>query len=862
MTPDNREVRSPTQEGGMRIMFDPALDGPSWPGPLGDRNAAFGEAWLGPLGLLTRLQTELGLAGGQPTHLERVADFVRKLTRKQGFWSASFEADSLATSRRLLEDRDILVLAGWKGQAVSPRLAALWEVTADALPGVPDVLAAVVELIPRRTIDIRSIALFDPIDDLPPLWARLFEALRNAGVQLDERPLKDVAAQGDLAHGRHSGFTPVGDGSLTLLRSQGPLAAAEEVAAVLAALDSLEGVVVVGADSILGDALVRHGLPRLGCAVPPPASAALVRLAVETAFAPMEPALLHALLCADPGPVPRSVAGGLAFALGTLPGRGSAPWGEALALGLAQLDEARRAPTANRLSALLDPVADHAGDLPFDQVQSRMRVLASWARGRLERDATLLEVIAIAERLVEVAGWMGVDRFSRAQLIRICDEVDCDSASGSSAEVGLAAIPEPAAMLGPARFVVWWDFARDRAPFRRRLRLSAAERRGLRDAGVRAPDAGSEMAGEARRWRRPLRLTSEALVLVCPLTGKDGDPGHPHPLWDELTSSMTDAHLTSRLHVSALKVPAAARRQSVSLREPTVAVAFARAPHAIALRELESPSSVEKLLGCSMAWALHYPGKLRRGLSSGPGEPSPLLFGKIAHHILAKVFIGGALPPAAAATRAEELLAAEMPRICESLLLPAHQGERAVVKRAIVDSARELASILERTGASVRGTEVELSCDFATTRLQGRADLLLSDPDLALDLKWGVSGRKDSLESGSALQLAAYAHLSREGDAALPGIAYFILSNQRVFAERGTCLTEADCPGNASAADTWAGAVVAFQQRLAELALGQLAAPGAVEDPEASALAGGMLRMAPGCRYCELHGLCGREAGK
>jgi hypothetical protein len=131
-----------------------------------------------------------------------------------------------------------------------------------------------------------------------------------------------------------------------------------------------------------------------------------------------------------------------------------------------------------------------------------------------------------------------------------------------------------------------------------------------------------------------------------------------------------------------------------------------------------------------------------------------------------------------------------------------------------------------------------------------------------MDLKWGVSGRKESLASGSALQLAAYAHLSREGDAALPGIAYFILSNQRVFAERGTCLTEADCPGNASAADTWAGAVVAFQQRLAELALGQLAAPGAVEDPEASALAGGMLRMAPGCRYCELDGLCGREAGK
>jgi hypothetical protein len=854
----------------MRIIFDPALDGPAWPGPLLDRTAAFGEAWLGPLGLLARLQTELGLAGGHATHLQRVADFARTLTSKpEGFWSASFKADPLATSKRLLEDRDILVLSGWRGQAVSPRLAALWAVTADALPGVPDLLAAVLELIPRRTIDISAIALFEPINALPPLWVRLFDALRSAGVQLDERPLGDVPtvfADSDLTRGRRSGFKPVGDGSLTFLRSQGPLAAAEEVAATLAALESLDGAVVVGADAILGDALARHGLPRLACAVPQQASAALVRLVVETAFAPMEPALLHALLCADPGPVPRSVAGGLAFALGQLPGRGSVPWGEALADGLAKIDEPRRGQITPRLNALLDPVAERAGDLPFAQLHSRMRVLSSWARGRLERDATLLEVIATAERLIELGRWMGKDRFRRADLIRLCDEVDCASTAGAPAEIGLAAIAEPAAMLGAARVVVWWGFTRDRAPSHRWLRLSAVETAGLRDAGVTAPDAGLAMAGEARRWRRPLRLTSEALVLVCPLTGEDGDPGHPHPLWDELTSSMTHAHLTARLHVPALTVPAAARRQSVPLRALTVAAALARAPQAIALREVESPSSVERLLGCSMAWALHYRGSLSRGLSGGPGDPSPLLFGKLAHHILAKVFSDGALPPAAAATRAEDLLAAEMPGLCESLLLPDHQGERAVVKRAIVDSARELALILERTGATVRGTEVALSGDFAPTRLEGRADLLLSDPDLVVDLKWGISDRKQRLQSGAALQLAAYAQLFREGAGAragaLPGIAYFILSNQRIFAERGTCLTEADCPGDASAADTWAGAVAAFQQRLGELSLGQLAAPGALEDPEDSALAGGMLRMAPNCRYCELPGLCGREAGK
>lgn len=856
----------------MRIMFDPALDGRAWPGPLGDRAAAFGEPHLGPLGLLTRLQTELGLAGGHPTHIERAADFARHLATTPGFWSASFKADPLATSKRLLQDRDTLVSSGWQGQPVSPRLAALWEVTSAALPGLPDLLTQVLDLLarPRRTLDISSITLLDPIDSLPPLWARLFDALANAGVRLEEQPVGDVPAHGDLAHSRNTNttndFTPTGDGSLTLLRSQGPLAAAEEVASVLSTLDSLDDVLLIAPDAILGDALVRHGLPRLDGVVPPPASAALVRLVVETAFSPMEPASLHALLCANPGPVPRSIAHELARALYQFPGRRSEGWTEALATGLANLPEPRRARATIRLAALLDPLAERTAELPFDQLQTRMHALSAWARGRLERDPTLLDLVATAGRFLELARRIGTTHFTRAQLLRLCDEVECVSASdasGASAEVGLAAIPDPAAMLGPARFVVWWGFTRDRAPFHRRLRLSTAESAALRAAGVTPPDAGTAMAGEARRWRRPLRLTSQTLVLVCPLTGEDGDPAHPHPLWDELTSSMPDAHLTARLQVPVLAVPAAARRQPVPLRSPTVAVATARASRAIALREAESPSSVEKLLGCSMAWALHYTGRLRRGLSGGTGEPTPLLFGKLAHHILAKVFDGGALPPADAEARAEQLLAAELPALCESLLLPDHQGERAVVKRAIVDSARELAAIMERTGATVRGTELMLSGDLETTRMEGRADLVLSAPDLVLDLKWGISRHTKSMESGSALQLAAYARLSREGAGALPGIAYFALNNQRVVAERGTCLTEADCPGAASAADTWAGAEAAFRQRLGELAAGQLAAPGAlVEKPEASNLAGGMLRMEPNCQYCELGGLCGRERGK
>ena len=44
---------------GLIITFDPALDGDCFPGPLDGRDVVVGEAWLGPLGLINRLQTEL-----------------------------------------------------------------------------------------------------------------------------------------------------------------------------------------------------------------------------------------------------------------------------------------------------------------------------------------------------------------------------------------------------------------------------------------------------------------------------------------------------------------------------------------------------------------------------------------------------------------------------------------------------------------------------------------------------------------------------------------------------------------------------------------------------------------------------------
>src|SRR5262249_31114941 len=162
-------------------------------------------------------------------------------------------------------------------------------------------------------------------------------------------------------------------------------------------------------------------------------------------------------------------------------------------------------------------------------------------------------------------------------------------------------------------------------------------------------------------------------------------------------------------------------------------------------------------LGCSLAWALHIRGRLLPGLAVGPESPSPLLYGTLAHHVLAGVFAQGALPPDAAAAAADAMVDAELARHAENLGLPRHQAERATLRRAIVDSARELGRLMQQTGAEVRGVEMVATIDIDDAAYEGYADLVLSDPDVVLDLKWSGTSQRDRLRHGTALQLALYA---------------------------------------------------------------------------------------------------------
>lgn len=824
---------------GLRVIFDPAIDRGVWLGPT-SRPATFGEAWLGPSGLLGRLELELGCGGAVLSALERASALVTKLATRGGWWRASYEADPLGTCQRLLRDRDLLALWGWRGEAASDRLAELWAATTNAAPGIPDRLRDIHAALEHGPLPIDCVDVLSPVAGLPTLWRTVLGALADVGVRVTETPGPAARA-------------PVDVNALTMLRPHGPLAAADEVAASLAALPSLAGVLVIGGDDVLDAALHRHGLPRLGAPAQPAASVALVRLVVEAAFEPMEAGDLHSLLCIDPGPIPRALAVPLIAALTKLPGRRSHLWRAAADDALAKIDESRRGVLRERIEMLLMPAARRGDKVAAAEILSRLHLVGTWARGRAESEPSLGTVALLVARAAALVARLGMTEVTLTQLRRLVDDLDDDAALAAVADAGLAGVAEPGAVLGPADVIVWWGFTRQNTRKAAQVRLSLEEHDRLVRLGVTPPDLGAVMQAEATRWRRPFEA-ARTLILVCPQTDETGEREFPHPLWDELCAELPDRRAAARLEKTRLDLT----RRAVPPRSLPAPSVTSQAGRPLPLRDPESPSSLARLLGCSLSWALHYHGRVQPGLSSGAAAPTPLLYGTIAHHLLARVFRDGALGADAAADEAARVVDDELSAICETLDLPRYQVERAAVKHAIVESARELGRLITATGASVRGVEVEVRRSLGGVTIRGYADLILGCPDAVLDLKWGRSSYIDKLKAGTALQLAAYAEPFAE-DASRPEVAYFLLGKQQLVGEPGSVFPGVTIPGSTTSDVTWRAALAALERRRAELAAGELFAPAGDGTEIESRLGDGLLTLAPECTYCELGGLCGQR---
>ena len=856
----------------MRVVFAEAFDGGAWPGPLAGRDAALGEAWVGPQGLLGILETGLGLTSPRDgSEAERAASLVPALRSREGPWSLSLEngADPMAVARAVLGLRDLLLLAGLPHSEgpeprLGDRLGACLEVSRGVRAGLPERINAVARAAKTRRLDVERIEL---IDEPPwPALARALGALAAGGVEVVARRVEDAPARGDLAAARMPGFVPALDGSLQLLRGDSVDDTAAEVAAHLAALvqDGHERVLLVSPDSALDAALARQGLPTVGARgeAGDDAHLQVTPLLVALAWPERDPERALELLSLPVGPVRWRVAHRLVAALAEEPAVGSAAWREALAAALEALPDGERAPCAQRVAEIFDgPTA--AESMPLALLEARLSLARRWLQGRHARsaDAALLPALAQVAQAARIARALGVASLSRLEVSRLLVEATAAvrPQGPRPALAGFDVVRDAGAVCGPVSHVVWWDFSSAAEVPLRLPMLSAAERAGLVAAGAELPSPAGLAERRAGAWARPLCSASTSLLLAHPRRDARGEEQHPHPLWDEIVARAGGDEAAALLVRRSSARAASLRRRSFRQRDlPEPSRAWRAPPGAVPPPSTESPSRRAALLGCTFHAAMERVG-LRPRPRALPG--ARVLFGELAHEVLAATLRKRPPSAAAAVALARATFIEILPRRAATLLRPEEQTQRLRAQETIAHAAGELVATLIERGMGVRAVEEELVKEGAGRTVRGRPDLVVGDPPVVVDFKSGQEReRRLALEGGVAVQLVAYAALLRGVGEPWPELAWFQVRSARLF----TTSVELGGPHaiepRLSVAESHQRLKRRAQRAEQELEQGSLLAPGVgVREPIAPPHEDDELTVAPPCGTCPYGSLCGRR---
>lgn len=808
----------------------------------------------GPHALLGWLEQALGVRGPPVPPTRRVMEYLHRLERSGGKrYLSSLEADRWATAAELLERRDHLLMSGWDPTAAGnwpPLVADLANAEAAGgplSPGLPERLRAVLDALEtRQRLPPHVVLLEEPAELWPPLWRRV---LGKLNVKIAPAPALGGAERGSLRLAQENVASGTSndlrtDASFRFLRAASVSAACQAVAAMLAKWPGdLRRVVVACEDEFSAqrmDASLRsRGVPTMGVerrSVAQPAVQALP-LALKLCWEPVDPYALLDLLMLSVGPIPTELARPLARALQEQPGLGSDEWNRVVG----DLTAPRADSDGSRKEALdrwfTIERTKRPAPLPAALVEDRCRLIEQWATGRaamqdkpdgdLGLTAALRSAAAQARALGDVALSYGAS-IGEPQLVRILDAI-ADTGAVSEQLPTLAGGPRWGRSLAEvpdgAVLVIWLGTGTLPEPSSRWTRT---ELQALRAASVDIDDGARVLDARRMAERNGLARIPRLLVIQMPPRAEE----RVHPLWLEIERKLPQPpeHAEARLEDIAegrIQAPADLPLE-ISMRHvvppPAPALGW-KVPNGIADRVATiSATSLEARLGCGVKWLLRYAAHIRPSPAEAIPEGSRLA-GTFGHAVFGKVLRPGApLPtPDQAAAEVEKVFDSLLAANAAPLTLPHKLMERERLKRNLSRSAREFVTVLRRGGYRVVGMELPLEGELDGHRWQGRMDCLLERDEgqereeTIVDFKHGwTKGRRDALESGKALQLAAYAG-AREaaGGGPVRGVAYLIFDGSIVLTPDGSPLAgveKDDRVAGPSVKDVWERMVKALRE--------------------------------------------------
>ena len=888
----------------MHLIFGLAADGRVYP-DAHDASGSLDKDIVGPLGLVQTLETQLGMLAPSVSKAVRISTYLAKLRACGGnrFWASSFTRDPWSTASTILEWRDTLVGSGWHGTAIGSNrlddLAAAEAVEPTLQAGLEDRAIALLDVLKTRPgLRIRQLGLADRRDLLPPLWARIVDALESVGVTIFQHEQLELAAEGSdlrIVQRVLSG-EPVqplaGDGTFTMVEADTELMAAETVADWLAALPSedLRGTVVLASDgdtAILDHALRGRGIPALGLSASSPWRGALqvLPLAFAAAWQPFDPrALLNLFLLPRP-PVAAWAARRLARALSEEPGVGGRVWREAwvqIEDRLLEINTRSDADTARRKTdttlaewrAWTEVGRFAKGEgMPLSEAMAICGRVAAWAMRSDggEGDRLLMAVSNAAAAVSDALSRLELTVIPALLLERVVLQVLSEGVPNPDhfAEAGaIRAVKTPGALWSSAQRVIWWNFV---GPGEKITLLpwDNAEREMLVANGVEIDPSPAIARRIEAAHSGVIRRCHGNLILVRPALAREAQTTlHPmahrlRPLLKESGAAITFKAERLLCEPDAMLAGRMLPRQLVERQvQPPAGVPVWTIPPGttrLADTRRESATSLTRMLNCQLSWFAQDILNLRPGrFAEIPGTDQ--LFGNLAHEIARRLLLPGA-PPAEANIRQEAIRYFEslLPEIAAPLLQPEHAGELAAAREMVPRALEALVHLLHAQGLEIVGSELDREGIQGRLLLQGRLDLLVrrSDRIAVLDLKWTRSERRyrEEVASGRAIQLAVYRGLSAGDGNGAPG-GYFLLRQRRLVAGPGSIL--ADSPIDADIDDlTTLDHVTNDWGLWHDLATsGTLIAAGFPDTGDLRPAGLAIEATKEPCRFCNLRGLC------
>jgi hypothetical protein len=825
----------------MNITFGLSLDQETQVKP-----ASLAESRVGPLGMLTLLESRLGLASPGASQIQRLTAALSAMEEvyqeDDAYGKASFERDRFAVTQLFLNYRDELMLAGWDGLTQlngSSRLSAISQfssrLNAEARCSLGDRLLAIQVCLKDRRFEWASLKVMGEKEDFGLAWQNVLELL---GAVYEPDTFDSHASTGksdsDLQRFRQavtSGAAKIDlqyDGTLEILTAHSEWILAQAVQL----LSSQEkSVLVVGGDhtAALDAAYARANCPTVGISTATRARPVpqVLGLALRLLWQPLDPQFLLEFLTHPECPVTSDLCKQLAKALLESPGIGGRAWQEAIAKAKERVNTmAKNKTEADQRLARIDhdlttwiEIQRHNlnGAAPAAALKAICQEIQAWAIRQLSRfdesdppqAAQFRFLIAAAKQMSQ--GLDAIKNVTLPEMNRLLETVlgsgiDSGLAISELGHVGYAHSPEQ--VNSSASIVLWWNA--EESAETRLTHWTETERASLSQSGVVLSPREHILARAARSWLKPLHAAQEKLLLCLPQQ-RAGKPVVQHPLIGRLSSLLKErARLPMRNLDEALPATSAAEQKNLRDLDPVLLPQKRRwwqlpAGISVPLREQESFTSLEKFIYAPQLWVLEYAAKIRPGhLNTEQLDCGPRLYGTLIDRLAEELF--GTNPPdhidwskatadqleSWARQRWETLLEREgMP-----LLVVGRQSERVRVLSEAIVAIQDLVTLFKQMKiADVKPHEKPEAVAFAGGKLTGNIDLMLTNTEGdfgILDLKYGGRADKErQLKEGRPLQLAVYGHLVSGGKLLFPFGAFYILSSRRLLSCNASFFTAA-----------------------------------------------------------------------